>query len=399
MTRSTVWEKIEYVIFVLLCVGYMGLYIIMVRGEKGGGLATAALVKEGVVICLVGLFLFCFSKYCIGFAKHKFTVLAYLTTGLNVVYCLLIWAENQLESVFFLRGMEIKLWHICINKSIIFNCLVFMIPLFLTIIRSFLEADSSKKNKILTGYIVLSYSIKIVFLFIDQWNRKPYAFELMFLLWLSVSWMVLRFAQYEIDIDIEQKRFEIIKAIVIMVVYSIFIFCLIKMGDFIFEKKFMEDCSLNFDMLVNCFKGNGRWLVREVSKRHDINYFINPIYYIAVHGNGVFLGGYLFSIYVFLKIGWKYLEMDYTEYKILQPVYNNAFYLLFIKVYAGTCYGLGLTSWKVNLPFSGSVDDVLCDVIIIVLLFLSNRENKKVKMQYEKENNVNEQDSVYNSIF
>ena len=375
MTRLTAWEKVEYVIFVVLCIGYMGLYVMIMQGEKGGGLVATALMKEGLVIWLVLLFLFCFSKRFIDFAKDKFTWIAYLTIGVSAIYCLLVFAENQLESVCFLKGTEIKLWYICINKSLIFNGLVLMIPLFVIMIRSFLEEDSSLKSKLLAGYIVLSNSIMIVFLFIDQWNTNPYVFELIFLLWLSVCWLVICVAKCDKYIYIDLNRSEIMKAIVIMATYSLFIFCLIKVGTFIFEKKFIADYSLNFDMLVNCFKGNSRWLVAKVSNEYDTSYFTNPIYYIVIRGNRVLLAVYLFSICLFLEISWKYLGVKYGKYKTLQPVYNGAFYLLFIKIVAGTCYGLGLSSWKVNLPFCGTADDILCDIIITVLLFLSSRQN------------------------
>ena len=58
---------------------------------------------------------------------------------------------------------------------------------------------------------------------------------------------------------------------------------------------------------------------------------------------------------------------------------QTGFYLLFIKIFAGICYGLGLSTWKMGLPFSGTVSDVVCDVVIVILLFISNRQNRMLE--------------------
>ena len=342
VTKAYIKNKLECGIFGILSVGYVILYILITFGMKSGDSIVTMIIKMVVSICVVSVSLFFFSRYIDNFGNAGVKSIAYFMFGLCLVYCIMIFIDKQSNLVSILKGENIQIWKICIHKSVVFNIEILITPLLMIVIRSCLKTDELIKSKMLVMCIVILHSIMSLSLFIEQWNNNTYAFQLVYLLWVSVCWLILVLVKSKTSDD---KKSKYKHAAASVILYTIFMFILIIAGIMIFKREFMPDCSSKSCM----YSGRG------------------------------LLIGYILSMVAFIKIAWDFLGLKYGEYKVLQPVYNCAFYLLFIKIFAGICYGLGLSTWKMGLPFSGTVSDVVCDVVIVILLFISNRQNRMLE--------------------
>lgn len=369
VTKAYIKNKLECGIFGILSVGYVILYILITFGMKSGDSIVTMIIKMVVSICVVSVSLFFFSRYIDNFGNAGVKSIAYFMFGLCMVYCIVIFIDKQSNLVSILKGENIQIWKICIHKSVVFNIEILITPLLMIVIRSCLKTDELIKSKMLVMCIVILHSIMSLSLFIEQWNNNTYAFQLVYLLWVSVCWLILVLAKSKTS---DEKKSKYKHAAASVILYTIFMFILIIAGIMIFKREFMPDCSSKSCMYSGYFEE----ICRRLDNRGSRVRAANIADFIFINASRGLLIGYILSMVAFIKIAWDFLGLKYGEYKVLQPVYNCAFYLLFIKIFAGICYGLGLSTWKMGLPFSGTVSDVVCDVVIVILLLISNRQNQ-----------------------